>query len=72
MGVPDAQWGERPVAHLVGRAALSDRELVAFCRARLASFQIPMRFVWHAELPRNAMGKLQRAALSNGAAEDSR
>lgn len=72
VGEPDATWGERPVAHVVARTAISDQELVAFCRARLATFQIPTRFVWHAELPRNAMGKLQRVTLATGAAEDSR
>lgn len=65
VGAPDPLWGERPVAHLVARGdPVPSHELVGFCRARLASFQIPVRFVWHAQLPRDAMGKLQRTALT--------
>jgi O-succinylbenzoic acid--CoA ligase len=64
VGQPDPLWGERPVAHLVALGPqVPNDALVTFCRARLASFQVPTRFVWHAQLPRDAMGKLQRASL---------
>jgi acyl-CoA synthetase (AMP-forming)/AMP-acid ligase II len=71
VGQPDPLWGERAVAHLVAEGPRPpDDALVTFCQARLASFQIPKRFVWHAQLPRDAMGKLQRASLMDRGGED--
>jgi O-succinylbenzoic acid--CoA ligase len=62
--VPDAKWGQVPVALLVARAErLDDAELRRLCQARLASFKVPRRFVWVDALPRNAAGKLERAGL---------
>lgn len=64
VGEPDPLWGERPVAHLVAvLTPVPEHELGAFCRARLASFKVPVRFAWHAALPRDGMGKMQRARL---------
>jgi O-succinylbenzoic acid--CoA ligase len=67
-GLPDARWGQVPAAALVlreGRALSPElvQELDAFCRARLAGFKVPQRLLGAAELPRNAMGKVDRAAL---------
>lgn len=66
VGVADAQWGQRPVAVLVGVAneqRPSDAELREFCRARLAAFKIPERFIWCSALPRDELGKLRRRQL---------
>ena len=64
VGRADALWGERPVAHLVAVGALvPNDELVAFCRARLASFKVPVQFHWHPTLPRDGLGKMLRAGL---------
>ena len=68
VGVPDAQWGQMPVAYVVLRPehtpsdALAE-ELIAFCRARLAAYKLPRSISFAAELPRTASGKLRRAAL---------
>lgn len=71
VGRKDAVWGERPEAHLVAtQSPVPKAELVAFCRARLASYQVPTRFVWHAQLPRDVLGKLQRATLMDEGGED--
>jgi len=61
----DARWGEVPVAGIVLRsgAALTDEELRAYCRERLASFKVPASFVRLAAIPRTATGKLQRGPL---------
>jgi len=64
VGVPDPEWGARPVAHLVG-APVPDAELEAWCRARLARFEVPDRFVWRDALPRNALGKVVRRRLQD-------
>ena len=68
--VPCPVWGQRPVAHLVARVGWglpTDAELTSFCRRRLASFQLPVQFVWHDALPRDPLGKLRRRELSGNA-----
>jgi len=43
---------------------LDERELIAFAHERLASYKCPKRVVTVDKLPRNAMGKVQRAVLT--------
>ena len=62
VGVPDAKWGERVAAMVVtkGRGQLDAKELIAFCRSRLAGYKIPRIIEFADELPRNSMGKVQK------------
>ncbi|MBS0657081.1 MAG: AMP-binding protein [Verrucomicrobia bacterium] len=64
-GIPDADLGERVAAVVVPRpgATLVPEELISALRARLASFKVPKRLEILPELPRNAMGKVLKAAL---------
>jgi o-succinylbenzoate---CoA ligase len=62
-GTPDPDWGEAVTAYIVECAPVSDYDLLAFCRERLAGYQVPKRLVRVAELPRNAGGKLLRNSL---------
>jgi acyl-CoA synthetase (AMP-forming)/AMP-acid ligase II len=62
VGVPDARLGQGIVVVLTGDAA-QEEALRARLRALLPSFMQPGRYVWRAELPRNANGKLDRAAI---------
>jgi long-chain acyl-CoA synthetase len=64
IGLPDAEMGERLVAvvHLRDGTAAEPAELVAWCRERLAGYKCPRQFVF-SELPRNAMGKLDKKSL---------
>jgi len=65
LGAPDVEWGQRVAAFVVLRpgARVTDGDLAAFCRERLASFKKPeiVRFV--SELPKNHMGKVLRREL---------
>ncbi len=62
VGIPDADGLDKPVAAVVLRlsSTLTESELVAFCRAGLASFKRPRRIAVVDELPKTATGKLQR------------
>jgi O-succinylbenzoic acid--CoA ligase len=67
-GVPDPEFGARPTAWVVPRAGAAaaplGRELERFCRERLAGYKVPRAFHAVETLPRNALGKLQRARLA--------
>jgi fatty-acyl-CoA synthase len=65
-GRPDRVLGQVPVAHVVLReAAATTTGLQAWCRRRLAAFQVPRRIVVHARLPRNETGKVVKKALED-------
>ncbi|MET0400925.1 MAG: o-succinylbenzoate--CoA ligase [Cystobacter sp.] len=71
VGIPDARWGEVPVAFVVMRAeGGGPEELGGWCRGALAGFKIPARFLALESLPRNAMGKVERAVLRERARRD--
>ena len=62
-GMPDEDFGEKVVAVVVlkeGTGSLSPEALVEHCRNRLAPYKCPKRIAIVEELPRNAMGKIQK------------
>ncbi len=65
VGVPDLTWGERVTACVVLRPShtLSLEELRSWGKERLAPYKLPRDLVVVDALPRNAMGKLQKARL---------
>ena len=65
VGVPHPDFGEGVTAVVVPRAgaALDEDALRSALEQRLAKFKLPKRIVFVSELPRNAMGKVQKAAL---------
>jgi malonyl-CoA/methylmalonyl-CoA synthetase len=65
IGLPHADFGEGVTAVVVPRkdAGLSEGAIVAALRDRLANYKIPKRVVFVDELPRNAMGKVQKNVL---------
>ena len=65
IGLPDARWGERVAAVVVGRGkdSVSAEELIMLARAHLAGFKIPRSVEFVDELPRNAAGKVLKAQL---------
>jgi len=71
IGVPHPDFGEAVVAVVVraGAAgepraeAAEEAALILAARERLAAFKAPKRVIFVGALPRNAMGKVQKAAL---------
>ncbi|MBB4689660.1 class I adenylate-forming enzyme family protein [Amycolatopsis jiangsuensis] len=65
VGVPDEYRGQtvRAVVSLRAGAAVTDGELIAFCRDRLAAYKCPRAVEFVGELPKNAAGKVLRRGL---------
>ena len=65
VGVPDERFGERVVALVQASpgVALDEAELVAWCRARLAGYKAPRRFLFVDSLSRSAAGKANHREL---------
>ena len=62
---PDQKWGEIPCAFVTpkpGAAAVTEQEIIAFCRERLAHFKCPRRVVF-GPLPKTSTGKIQKNVL---------
>jgi fatty-acyl-CoA synthase len=65
IGMPDARWGERPVAVVVlaDSATLELPDLTDHCRKRLAAFKVPKQLIIRDSLPRNPSGKVLKRVL---------
>jgi malonyl-CoA/methylmalonyl-CoA synthetase len=65
IGLPHPDLGEAAAAVVVRRpgATLTEGDIVAALEGRLARFKIPRRVAFVDELPRNSMGKVQKALL---------
>jgi fatty-acyl-CoA synthase len=66
VAVPDARWGERPVAFVTTGRDVTERELTEFARSRLAHFKAPDRVYFQA-LPKTSTGKIQKHLLRDRA-----
>ena len=64
VSMPDERWGERPKAFVTLKpgAGASEREIIDFCRERLAHFKCPAA-VELGELPKTSTGKIQKYVL---------
>jgi long-chain acyl-CoA synthetase len=65
VGVPDAYRGETVKAFVVRRpgADVTEAELIAFARERLAAYKYPRLIEFRAELPKTISGKVRRTEL---------
>ena len=63
VGVPDDDLGEVVAAALVVEGDFDEVAVLAHVRETLAPFKVPRRFLVVNELPRNAMGKVQKALV---------
>ncbi|MFT3764518.1 MAG: AMP-binding protein [Minicystis sp.] len=67
VGIPDREWGERVRAFMVKRTGreVTDDEMKAWCRERLAGPKVPRDFVFLDCLPKNPTGKILKRDLRN-------
>ena len=64
-GIPDAALGERVLAAVVCSETLDLGVVATALEGRLARFKLPERLIRVSELPRNAMGKVQKHRLTD-------
>lgn len=65
IGLPHKDFGEGVTAIVVPQkgASLDEKQVIGALEGRLAKFKLPKRVLFVDELPRNTMGKVQKAAL---------
>ncbi|HEY3777133.1 MAG TPA: acyl-CoA synthetase [Rhizomicrobium sp.] len=64
----DEKWGETPCAFIERKSGreVSEKDLIAFCRERLAHYKCP-RHVVFCEIPKTSTGKIQKFKLRDRA-----
>ena len=68
----DDKWGEVPCAFVAlkpSAPAVSEQDIIAYCRERLARFKCPKRVIF-ASLPKTSTGKIQKNVLRERAGND--
>ena len=65
IGLPDLDFGEKVVAAIAIKDGISitSQALIAHCKNHLAPYKCPKQIFFVSELPRNAMGKIQKNIL---------
>jgi acyl-CoA synthetase (AMP-forming)/AMP-acid ligase II len=66
IGIPHEKWGEAVHACVVLKQgiAVSDGELIAFCKKELAHYKAPKTIEFLTALPRTGSGKIYKKGLS--------
>jgi acyl-CoA synthetase (AMP-forming)/AMP-acid ligase II len=74
VGLPSEKWGETPHAFVVllPGTSLTEDELIAFVRDRIAHYKAPSGVTFVTELPKTATGKIQKFVLRGGVSNISR
>ncbi|MER5531637.1 FadD3 family acyl-CoA ligase [Streptomyces sp. NPDC002677] len=63
IGVPDARMGQVGKAFVVRHGPVTEAELIAWSRERMAGFKVPRSVEFREELPLNATGKVMKDHL---------
>ncbi|MGW0578811.1 FadD3 family acyl-CoA ligase [Streptomyces sp. NPDC002920] len=64
IGVPDERMGQVGKAFVVPRGEVSEADLIAWARERMAGFKVPRHIEFRTELPLGATGKVLKDRLS--------
>lgn len=65
IGLPDKEWGEKVSAFIIPRAekTISQDELKAFLKTKMAPFKVPKLYVFTDTLPKSAAGKILKREI---------
>jgi acyl-CoA synthetase (AMP-forming)/AMP-acid ligase II len=63
-GTPHPTWGEEVAAAVVVKSPVTEADLLAFCKERLADFKRPKQIHITDRIPRTATGKIQRGVVA--------
>ncbi|MDI6786875.1 MAG: AMP-binding protein, partial [Planctomycetota bacterium] len=67
IGIPDDKWGEKVIAVVVLKEAVSatEEEIIEYCRGKMASYKKPkaVKFITENQMPRTASGKILHREL---------
>ena len=65
VGVPDEKWGEAVSAAVILAAGcgVTKEELIEYCSASIARYKVPKRILFMVELPKTAVGKIDKSRL---------
>jgi acyl-CoA synthetase (AMP-forming)/AMP-acid ligase II len=63
-GSPHPAWGEEVAAAVVLKKPVSEKELIAFARERLADYKVPKKLYIVDKIPTTATGKIQRRSVA--------
>ena len=63
-GAPHPTWGEEVAAAVQLKEPVSEADLLAFCKERLADFKRPKKIHITDAIPRTATGKIQRRVVA--------
>ena len=70
VGLPDEPWGEVPVLAVTRQATpegnqLSAEDILSHLQSQIARFKLPRRVLFLEQLPKSALGKVQKPLLQN-------
>jgi fatty-acyl-CoA synthase len=68
VGVPHEVWGEVGKAFVVAAGGLDTEALLEFMRERLAKYKLPREVILIDEMPKTAIGKIDKKVLARGGA----
>lgn len=65
IGLPNELWGQRIVAIIAPKTGyeLKEKEIIEFCRKRLARFKAPKQVIFVKEIPKTGSGKISKKSL---------
>lgn len=65
IGIPDEKWQEAVVAVVVPQAGenVTEKEIIQFCKGKVASYETPKKVCFLNELPLGTTGKVDRKSL---------
>jgi acyl-CoA synthetase (AMP-forming)/AMP-acid ligase II len=64
LGWPVGEMGEEVAAFVMKKGAITEDELLEYCRANLTRYKVPKRIFFIGQMPRNEGGKVVKAKLA--------